>query len=191
MSLVVPPHRQTSLEGVAALGVSDGSTRLATGRGVVIKCTLPKDGRCFLVVNEDLFTSLGKGRMPMRRSMTQQAVMLAGVLAIVVTTILPLQPVFGEGGARRDILRQEAQNRTDALDHATEAVDHSKQGHTTELVAHAEAALQHALNGGKDRPHVDEGIAHLKAAIEHGKAGHADVATKHAETAVMHLSQGR
>ncbi|MBY0247018.1 MAG: hypothetical protein K2Q17_05060 [Nitrospiraceae bacterium] len=40
--------------------------------------------------------------------------------------------------------------------------------------------MQHALNGGKDRPHVDEGIAHLKEAIEHGKAGHADVATKHA-----------
>ncbi|MEK9139743.1 MAG: small metal-binding protein SmbP [Nitrospirota bacterium] len=51
--------------------------------------------------------------------------------------------------------------------------------------------MQHALNGGKDRPHVDEGIAHLKAAIEHGKVGHADVATKHAETAVLHLSQGR
>ena len=99
--------------------------------------------------------------------------------------------LYSEEGARRDVLRQEAQDRTDALDHATEAVDHSKQGHIAELVAHAEAALQHALNGGKDRPHVDEGIAHLKAAIEHGKAGHADVATKHAETAVMHLSQGR
>ncbi|MBH0191552.1 MAG: hypothetical protein HP492_07285 [Nitrospira sp.] len=118
--------------------------------------------------------------------------MLAGVLAVVATTVLPVQPVFGGGGgARRDVLRQEEQNRMDALDHATEAVDHSKQGHTAELVAHAEAALQHALNGGKDRPHVDEGIAHLKAAIEHGKAGHADVATKHAETAVMHLSQAR
>ena len=127
----------------------------------------------------------------MKRSTTQRAVMLAGVLAVVATTVLPLQPVFGEGGARRDVLRQEEQNRTDALDHATEAVDHSKQGHIAELVAHAEAALQHALNGGKDRPHVDEGIAHLKAAIEHGKSGHADVATKHAETAVMHLSQGR
>jgi hypothetical protein len=55
----------------------------------------------------------------------------------------------------------------------------------------AEAALQLALNGGKDRPHVNEGIAQLKEAIEHGKAGHADVATKHAETAVVHLSQGR
>jgi hypothetical protein len=44
-------------EGMAAAG----STRLATGRGVVIKCTLPNDGRCFLVVNGGLFTSLGKG----------------------------------------------------------------------------------------------------------------------------------
>ena len=127
----------------------------------------------------------------MREFMMQRAVMLAGVLAVVATSVLPLQPVFGSGVARRDVVRQEEQNRTDALDHATEAVDHSKQGHTAELVAHAEAALQHALNGGKDRPHVDEGIAHLKATIEHGKAGHADVATKHAETAVMHLSQGR
>jgi Small metal-binding protein len=127
----------------------------------------------------------------MRRSMTQLAVMLTGVLAVVATTVLPVQPVFGGGGgARRDVLRQEAQNRTDALDHATEAVDHSKQGHTAELVAHAEAALQHALNGGKGFPHLDEGIAQLKAAIEHGKAGHADVAAKHAEAAVMHLSQG-
>lgn len=153
----------------------------------MVKCTVPKDGRCFLVVNGGLFTSLGKGRMPMKR-----AIVLAGVIAVVATTVLPVQLVFaGGGGARRDILRQEAQNRTDALDHATEAVDHSKQGHVAELVAHAEAALQHALNGGKDRPHVDEGIAHLKVAIEHGKVGHADVATKHAETAVLHLSQGR
>jgi hypothetical protein len=158
----------------------------------MVKCILPKGERCFLVVHAGLSTSLGKGRMPMKRSTTQRAVMLAGVLVVVAITVLPVQLVFGGGGgARRDILRQEAQNRTDALDHATEAVDHSKQGHVAELVAQAEVALQHALNGGKDRPHVDEGIAHLKEAIEHGKAGHADVATKHAETAVMHLSQGR
>lgn len=128
----------------------------------------------------------------MRRSTTQLAVMLAGVLAVVATTVLPVQPVFGGGGgARRDVLRQQEQNRTDALDHATEAVDHSKQGYIAEFVAHAEAVLQHALNGDKDRPHMGEGIVHLKEAIEHGKAGHADVAAKHAETAVMHLSQGR
>jgi len=127
----------------------------------------------------------------MRRSATQRAVMLAGVLAAVATTVLPLQPVFGEGGARRDVVRQEEQNHKDALDHAKEAVEHGKQGHAEALVAHAETALQHALNAGKDYPHVDEGIAHLKEAIEHGKAGHADVATKPAGTAVMHLSQER
>ncbi len=127
----------------------------------------------------------------MRGSTTQLAVMLAGVLAVVVTTVMPLQPVFGEGGARRDVVRQEEQNHTDALEHAKEAVEHGKQGHTEALVAHAETALQHALNAGKDYTHVDEGIAHLKEAIEHGKAGHTDVATKHAETAVMHLSQER
>jgi len=145
-----------------------------------------------LVVNGGLFTFLGKGEMPMRRFTTQRVITLAGVLAVVVTTVLPVQSVFGGGGgARRDILRQQEQNRTDALDHATEAVDQSKLGHTAELVAHAEAALQHALNVGKDYPRVDEGIAQLKAAIEHGKAGHADVATKHAEAAVVHLSQRR
>jgi len=127
----------------------------------------------------------------MRRSTTQQAVTLAGVLVLFATTVLPLQPVFGEGGARRDVVRQEEQNHKDALDHAKEAVEHGKQGHAEALVAHAETALQHALNAGKDYPHVDEGIAHLKEAIEHGKAGHADVATKPAGTAVMHLSQER
>ena len=127
----------------------------------------------------------------MRRSAMQRALMLAGVVAVVATTVLPLQPVFGEGGARRDIVRQEDQNHTDALEHANEAVEHGKQGHAEALVAHAKTALQHALNAGKEYPHVAEGIAHLKEAIEHGKAGHADVATKHAESAIMHLSQER
>ena len=65
----------------------------------------------------------------MRRSITQLAVTLAGVLVLVATTVLPLQPVFGEGGARRDVVRQEQQNRKDAVEHAKEAVDHGKQGH--------------------------------------------------------------
>jgi hypothetical protein len=134
------------------------------------------------------FTSFEKRRMPMRRSITQLAVTLAGVLVLVATTVLPLQPVFGEGGARRDVVRQEEQNRKDAVEHAKEAVEHGKQGHAEKLLAHAEAALQHALKGGEDQ-HLSEGITQLKEAIEHGKAGHADVATKHAETAVMHLSK--
>lgn len=65
----------------------------------MVKCILPKDERCFLVVKAGLFTSLGKGRMSMKRSTTQRAVTLAGVLAVVATTMLPMQPVFGGGGA--------------------------------------------------------------------------------------------
>src|SRR5262245_56967430 len=114
--------------------------------------------------------------MPMRRSTTQQAVTLAGVLALVATTLLPLQPVFGEGGARRDVVLQEEQNLKDAIEHAKEAEDHGKQGHAEALLAHAETALQHALKAGTDNPYVEKGISHLKEAIEHGKAGHADVA---------------
>lgn len=125
----------------------------------------------------------------MIRQNTRQAVVLTGVLATVLTTSLPLQPTFGEGGARRDNVRQE-QAVKGAIKHATEAVDHGKQGHAEKLVTSAEASLQQALQGGKD-PHVAEAIANLKEAIEHGKAGHADVATKHAESAVTHLAEGK
>lgn len=124
----------------------------------------------------------------MTRSNTRIALALTGVLATLLASTLPLQSAFGEGGARRDVVRQEQQNIKDALKHATEAVEHGEQGHAEELVTHAEASLQHAMRGGID-PHVAETMTSLKAAIEHGKAGHADVATKHAETAVTHLSQ--
>lgn len=123
----------------------------------------------------------------MTRHHTRRAVALTGVLVTVLTITLPLQSAFGEGGARRDNVRQE-QSVKDALKQAMEAVDHGKQGHVDKLVTHAEASLQLALKGGKD-PHVAEAITNLKEAIEHGKAGHADVATNHAESAVTHLSQ--
>ena len=119
---------------------------------------------------------------------TRLAVALSGVLATILTTGLPLQSAFGEGGARRDVVRQEQQSVRDAIKHATEAVEHGKQGHADKLVTHAEASLQQAMRGGTD-PHLVEAIANLKAAMEHGKAGHADVATKHAESAATHLSQ--
>ena len=124
----------------------------------------------------------------MTRSTTRIALSLTGVLATLLASTLPLQSVFGEGGARRDVVRQEQQNIKDALKHATEAVEHGEQGHAEELLTHAEASLQHAMRGGID-PHVAEAMTSLKVAIEHGKAGHADVATKHAENAVTHLSQ--
>jgi len=124
----------------------------------------------------------------MTRHNTRIALALTGVLASLLASTLPLQSAFGEGGARRDVVRQEQQNLKDATTHAREAVDHGKQGHAEKLVTHAEAALQLAMKGGED-PHLAEAIANLKEAIEHGKAGHADVATKHAESAVTHLSQ--
>jgi len=118
------------------------------------------------------------------------ATVLTGLLTMVITTGMPIQSAFGEGGARRDVVRQEKQNIKDAIEQATEAVNHGKQGHAEKLVTHAEASLQLALKGGES-PHLAEAITHLKEAIEHGKAGHADVATRRAENAVTHLSQGK
>jgi hypothetical protein len=129
-----------------------------------------------------------KGGLPMTRSDTRIALTLTGVLATLLASTLPLQSAFGEGGARRDVVRQEQQNIKDVIKHATEAVEHGEQGHAEKLVTHAETSLQHAMRGGLD-PHVAEAMTNLKEAIEHGKAGHADVATKHAENAVTHLSQ--
>jgi hypothetical protein len=122
----------------------------------------------------------------MTRSNTRIALSLTGVLATILTTGMPLQSAFGEGGARRDVVHQE--NIKDAIKHATEAVEHGGQGHSDKLATHAEASLQHAMRGGID-PHITEAIINLREAIEHGKAGHADVATKHAKDAVTHLSQ--
>lgn len=124
----------------------------------------------------------------MTRYTMPRAVALAAVFVLVTATMLPLHPVFGEGGARRDVMRFEEQNRQDAIKFAKDAVDHGKQGHVGAFLASAEAALQSAMKAGK-APHVGEGIGELKHAIEHGKGGHADVATKHAELAVTHLSE--
>jgi Small metal-binding protein len=128
--------------------------------------------------------------MDMTHQNPRRAAVLTGALVMLLTTTLPLQSAFGEGGARRDVVRQEQQNLRDAIELAREAVDHGKQGHAEKLVAYAEASLQLALRGGESL-HLAEAITNLKEAIEHGKAGHADVATKHAETAVTHLSQGK
>jgi hypothetical protein len=117
-----------------------------------------------------------------------QAIGIASLFILATATVLPLQPVFGEGGARRDVMRAEEQHRQDAVTLATEAADHGQQGHVGALLTSAEAALQSALKAG-EAPHVDAGIKELKQAIEHGKAGHADVATKHAGQAVIHLSE--
>ncbi len=124
----------------------------------------------------------------MTRYIRPRVVALTALFVLVTATVLPLQSVFAEGGARRDVMRAEDQHRQDAIKLAKDAVAHGKQGHAEAVVSNAEAALQHALKAGKDA-HLDTGIAELKQAIEHGSAGHADVATKHAEQAVMHLSE--
>lgn len=124
----------------------------------------------------------------MTRYSMSQAVALAALFLLVTATVLPLQSVFGEGGARRDVIHAEEQHRQEAITLAQEAADHGKQGHVSALLTSAEAALQSALKAG-ETPHVDAGIRELKQAIEHGKAGHADVATKHAEQAVTHLAE--
>lgn len=128
--------------------------------------------------------------MPMIRYSTQRVVMLVSLFVLVTTTVLPLQPVFGEGGARRDVVRfeEQQQHRQEAIKLAKEAADHGKQGHIGALLTTAEAALQHAQKAGEDG-HVDAGIAELNYAIEHAQGGHADVATKHAELAITHLSE--
>ncbi|OQW37540.1 MAG: hypothetical protein A4E19_12730 [Nitrospira sp. SG-bin1] len=126
----------------------------------------------------------------MSRYTTPLTVALAAVFVLVTATVLPLQPVFGEGGARRDVMRSEEQHRQDAVKLAKEAADHGKQGHVGALLTAADAALQHAQKTAKDG-HVDAGIAELNQAIEHGRAGHADVATKHAEQAATHLSEAK
>jgi hypothetical protein len=125
--------------------------------------------------------------MSVTRSTMQLVVTLAAVF-VLLTTMLPVQPVFGSGAARRDAVHAEAQHRQDAITRAKDAVAHGQQGHAEAVVTNADAALQHALKAGEDA-HLDAGITELKRAIEHGKAGHADVATKHAELAVTHLSE--
>lgn len=124
----------------------------------------------------------------MRRYIRPRAVPLTALLVLVTSTVLPLQPVFAEGGARRDAVRSEDQHRQEAIKLATEAADHSKLGHVGPFLTSAEAAMQHALKARKDA-HVDAAVAELKHAVEHGSAGHTDVATKHVEQAVTHLSE--
>ncbi|HSL04176.1 MAG TPA: muconolactone Delta-isomerase family protein [Nitrospiraceae bacterium] len=46
----------------------------------------------------------------MTRFRKSRAVMLTGVLVITVAGVLPLLPAFGEGGARRDVVRHAAES---------------------------------------------------------------------------------
>ncbi|MDZ4733149.1 MAG: muconolactone Delta-isomerase family protein [Nitrospirota bacterium] len=44
------------------------------------------------------------------------AVLLTGILVIAVAVALPLQPVFGEGGARRDVVLHELERKATSRD---------------------------------------------------------------------------
>ncbi len=63
----------------------------------------------------------------MIRLNTRIALALTGILATVVTTALPPQSAFGEGGARRDVVRQEEQNVRDAIKHVADRQTMSNQ----------------------------------------------------------------
>ncbi len=76
----------------------------------------------------------------MTRDSMPRAVALAALFVLVIAMVLPLQPVFGEGGARRDVMRAEEQHREEAITLATEAADHGKQGHVGAFLTSAEAA---------------------------------------------------
>ena len=85
----------------------------------------------------------------MSRYTTHGSLTLAALFVLVTSTVLPLQPVFAEGGARRDAVRSEDQHRQEAIKLAKEAADHSKQGHMGPFLTSAEAAMQHALKAVK------------------------------------------
>jgi hypothetical protein len=77
-----------------------------------------------------------------------------------------------------------------AIQHTKEAIKVGKAGDTSQLVTHAQTALENmqaANRDNDDNPHANEGIRHLRAAIAEGKKGHTRLATRHAEEALTHL----
>ncbi len=79
-----------------------------------------------------------------------------------------------------------------ALEQANAAVVYGEAGHTSNLVEHAKAALEHALAAsitakGVSKNHLESAAMELEAAIEHGSMGHVGAATKHAKAALRHI----
>jgi len=79
-----------------------------------------------------------------------------------------------------------------ALEQANAAVVYGEAGHTSNLIEHAKAALEHALAAsitakGVSKNHLESAATELEAAIEHGSMGHVGAATKHAKTALRHI----
>ena len=76
-------------------------------------------------------------------------------------------------------------HKTEALEHAKQAVEQGKGKHGDALRQHAEEALRHAKGAKKD-PHVDVGVKHLQEAVKN--APNVEAATRHVEETVSHLS---
>jgi phosphotransferase system HPr-like phosphotransfer protein len=77
-----------------------------------------------------------------------------------------------------------------AIHYTKEAIKVGKAGDASQLVTHAQTALEnmHAANrDNDDNPHANEGIKHLRAAVAEGKKRHISAATRHAEEALIHL----
>jgi uncharacterized protein (DUF608 family) len=79
-----------------------------------------------------------------------------------------------------------------ALEHANAAVKEGSAGRASELVKHANVALEHALAGalvdkGMNKEHLEAAANELEEAVNHGNMGHADVATEHVKAAITHI----
>jgi hypothetical protein len=62
------------------------------------------------------YRHFGEGVMPMTLFGKSIAVVLTGVLVTAVAVALPLLPVFGEGGARRDVVLHELERNATIMD---------------------------------------------------------------------------
>ncbi len=86
---------------------------------------------------------------------------------------------------------EDAIRHTEAsIQHTKEAIKVGKAGRASQLVTHAQAALENmraANRDNDDNPHAKEAISHLRAAIAEGEKRHTRLATQHAEEALTHL----
>lgn len=106
-------------------------------------------------------------------------------LKFILTCLLLIstQSIFAEGHA------------TSALEHANAAAKEGGAGSASNVVTHAEAALDHTLAlsitaKGSARNHFNEAAEELRQAIDHGNLGHPGEATSHAKLAAWHIKAG-
>ncbi len=104
---------------------------------------------------------------------------------LLLATLLSTPSILVGHRGEDAILHTEA-----AIQHTKEAIKVGKAGDASQLVTHAQTALEnmHAANrDNDDNAQANEGIQHLRAAITEGKKNHTRLATHHAEEALIHL----